>query len=512
MLAQVLSPVFFVNKTYAEEAKKSCEDNPPVCSATPESMSTYLEFQKDMANLLNTNGLKTATETMSEGKWGLFTSQILQLTGLDEFSNSLIGQSIRVFDITASRSAISIVTAVFLFELAAVWALLDNTIELSILFQERPIVRDWSKALDVEWSLNQVAYNLWRAGDIGKTVVEMDKVNAIVKKYQDKGLLTWDAFWSSARYTEIILELAAMNSAVKWFLAYDNTSLLKNYKQNDHSLEFDSEWIEKLNMDYECARWTFGFKCSSSWANLKKSLQLLWKNTANKWRSSVQQIKDSFQNLKESLGNWSALKNNLKWKSNANNLSEREKQLLQWRYGLNTSRITKEDGASILSLNSNIPSLWAKASKTVSVVAQNIANWAQALFSTRKGLQEKIDKAKKEWNLSKVERLEEVLEIHDSIFPPKEAAELSEYAGTELSIKLESHLERLQVSENQAKEIAVISNNVALTNMFNELDAEIDVLKGTIGDKWKQNTLREVLKSTCDAQCENKWNDCCYVQ
>ncbi|MBQ9554295.1 hypothetical protein IJU97_05105 [bacterium] len=66
-----------------------------------------------------------------------------------------------------------------------------------------------------------------------------------------------------------------MNSAVKWFLAYDNTSLLKNYKQNDHSLEFDSEWIEKLNMDYECARWTFGFKCSSSWANLKKSLQLL---------------------------------------------------------------------------------------------------------------------------------------------------------------------------------------------------------------------------------------------
>ncbi|MBQ9554294.1 hypothetical protein IJU97_05100 [bacterium] len=68
MLAQVLSPVFFVNKTYAEEAKKSCEDNPPVCSATPESMSTYLEFQKDMANLLNTNGLKTATETMSEGK------------------------------------------------------------------------------------------------------------------------------------------------------------------------------------------------------------------------------------------------------------------------------------------------------------------------------------------------------------------------------------------------------------------------------------------------------------
>ena len=50
-----------------------------------------------------------------------------------------------------------------------------------------------------------------------------------------------------------------------------------------------------------------------------------------------------------------------------------------------------------------------------------------------------------------MERLEEVLEIHDSIFPPKEAAELSEYAGTELSIKLESHLERLQVSENQAK-------------------------------------------------------------
>jgi hypothetical protein len=97
---------------------------------------------------------------MEEGGAGLFTSKILQLTGLQTFNNSLAGQSLRIFDITVTRSATAIITAVFLFELAAVGALADNTVGLSVLFQERPIVRDRMKLLDVERSLNTAAYEL----------------------------------------------------------------------------------------------------------------------------------------------------------------------------------------------------------------------------------------------------------------------------------------------------------------------------------------------------------------
>jgi hypothetical protein len=38
--------------------------------------------------------------------------------------------------------------------------LADNTIGITILFQDRPIVRDWTKLLDIEWKLSETAYNL----------------------------------------------------------------------------------------------------------------------------------------------------------------------------------------------------------------------------------------------------------------------------------------------------------------------------------------------------------------
>jgi hypothetical protein len=37
---------------------------------------------------------------------------------------------------------------------------MDNTISLTILLQDRPIVRDWSKLLDVERTLSEIAYEL----------------------------------------------------------------------------------------------------------------------------------------------------------------------------------------------------------------------------------------------------------------------------------------------------------------------------------------------------------------
>jgi hypothetical protein len=58
----------------------------------------------------------------------LFTSEILKVEGLENFNESLAGRALRVLDITTTRSATSLITSVFLFELAAISALADNSI------------------------------------------------------------------------------------------------------------------------------------------------------------------------------------------------------------------------------------------------------------------------------------------------------------------------------------------------------------------------------------------------
>lgn len=64
---QVMFP--FCNFAFAQEAQKEkepCESNPPVCSATPASMQLYLDFQKEIAALLQATPFETATAAISQ--------------------------------------------------------------------------------------------------------------------------------------------------------------------------------------------------------------------------------------------------------------------------------------------------------------------------------------------------------------------------------------------------------------------------------------------------------------
>jgi hypothetical protein len=79
---------------------------------------------------------------------------------LENFENTLAGKSLQVFYKTAERTTISILTLAYLFELSAISAASDNTIYFTILFHDRPIVRDWSRVLDVEWNLSKNAQRI----------------------------------------------------------------------------------------------------------------------------------------------------------------------------------------------------------------------------------------------------------------------------------------------------------------------------------------------------------------
>ena len=502
-MAQIVATLF-LNKTYADE-DKTCEDMPPVCTATPDHMSIYLEFQNEMASLLSTNKFKQVKESVSEWKWWLFTSKILTISGAESFNESLAGKTLRIFDITATRSATSLLTSLFLFELAAIWALADNTIWLTILFQDRPIVRDWTKLLDVEWWLSETAYNLWVVWDIWRKIEDTKALNDIIQKYIWKGLFQEDAqFGGGVLYTEIILKLARLNSAVKRFVAYDSIGLLENYNKEFPDLKINTKFISELHDEYKCARWTFWFKCSTARSSLKKNLQILTNNTNNKWKSSVKQIKDSYTELKWALWNWTELTDRFKWKDST--LTETERELLKSRYWLDADKLTKAESSSLISLNSNIQSKWKNLAKWIKT-AKEWFKWAITDF--KKQLKETREAVKDmEKYLAESSYIGENLAI--MFWFNTETWKKSDKKWSKIYEYLSGKIAEVNNSRLSIDQMINKSSNVVLSRWYIELLDQIEELITVIGDQ--DGGLRQSLKSLCSTQCWNKWSECCYVK
>lgn len=506
LIVQATASIFF-SQTYAEEkTDNKCDGSPAVCTATSPHMTTYLEFQKEAVALLVASKAKTAQQTLKEWGGGLFTSEILKLNEAEDFNNSLAWIALRVLDITATRTATSLITSVFLFELAAVWALADNSIGLTILFQDRPIVRDRTKLLDVEWSLSKTAYELWVVWDIWRKIANAETLNKIVEKYVDAGLFKkWAKFWDGVSFMKALMQLAELNSAVKWFIAYDSKVLFENYNDDHPDFQFSKEWYDELSTEYQCARRTFGFKCNTSWASLKKNLQILTKNTNTQWKSSVQQIKQSYNNLKEALWNWTAVKDRFKKNSDLT-LSDREKEILRNRYWLEASRLTKSQWAWIISLNTNLKSQWKKLSKWVKTAVSWVV-WAVATYK-------KMYKENKQ--LAKTLRQEFSGDIYvwnrisAFFWWDAESWRKSKSEWLKPYIQMQKMLDVINESKRNMSSLVSNSNNIDLTKDYVTLLQSIEDLIKSIWNK--DEWLRKWLNALCTAQCWNKWNSCCYVK
>lgn len=517
LFVQAIAPIFF-NVSYAADTVKKCEDNPPVCTATSPHMTTYLQFQKQMASFLSTNRLKTVQRQASEWEGWLFTSEILKINEDEPFDETLAWRALRIFDITATRTATSLITTVFLFELAAIWALADNTIWLTILFQDRPIVRDWTKLLDVEWWLSQTAYDLWVVWDIWKTIKNSEALDWIVKEYVGNWLFQeWAAFWSTT-YQGIIRELAELNSAVKWFIAYDSKQLFESYNANNPNLKVSDDWVDALADEYKCVRRKFWFKCNTSWAALKKNLQIVTNNTNKQWKWSVKQIKDSYQDLKAALWNWTAVKDRIEGRDLT--LSPREKEILRNRYWLNVNRLTKAQWSSIISLDTNLTSQWKKLAKWVNTAIEGVK---RTINEQKKAYDEAYEEARAQDN--KVKEARKIIkEMRKNaannanvwkrmmIFYGRGTESWKE--SEEKNVWVILYIKDTLVSINQSKlnvdAVTTISNPIDLTNKYSVMLASVETLIDSIWDK--ESGLRMWLNKLCTKQCWNKWNDCCYVK
>lgn len=122
--------VLFSQLSFAQQKTSTCGDSPAVCSATPERMALYLDFQEEISELIETNPFETVVGAISKGEGGIFTNELLQLSGIQNFDDSLAGQSLKLAYIANTRSALSLLTSIYLFELSAITTVQDVTLGL----------------------------------------------------------------------------------------------------------------------------------------------------------------------------------------------------------------------------------------------------------------------------------------------------------------------------------------------------------------------------------------------
>ena len=198
-------------------------------------------------------------------------------------------------------------------------------------------------------------------------------------------------------------------------------------------------------------RWNAGFKCNPSWSRALQDFQSLLKSTENQGEKSWSQISQSWKNLVQALGTFpQGFSANLKGKSSDAYLTEREKILLRDIYGLDTTKMTKDEALSIISLSKTTKNQRKETSKSLGT-----KTWT-SLTDTIKDYKNTVSDAIQ----SRANQLKKLSKENESSSPSvREKAEIFEQ-------ELAEKLLLLSTAKVQADALSDSSNNIALTQQF----------------------------------------------
>lgn len=320
----------------------------------------YFDFQREAKQILLWSKVNSYRFSASFGSGWLFTNKVLNLkstTAIDLLASGIVWNS---------RSFVSnSITTSILFSLTTASVIQSNTEGLAILFQDRPIVRDYKEMLDIETELFNVAY--FRSKDINLNLPFesdlLDNFDALIKKYQWLWLFeTWTDLRKSETMSEIITELVEMNARMKEFILIGGNfwkNELRNYNwcmwnfvkcdakywsntccnRDIAILKFSDNAINQLYEDYKDVR-SFG-KCNSYAKFFKNRINKSIDNNKESVESSIDDINNSIKRLEWALiWTYNTVKNATdKTKHNTNrcDMSDYEMAQLQWYWGWNRS-------------------------------------------------------------------------------------------------------------------------------------------------------------------------------
>lgn len=479
------------SKTPSPQSQK-CGTNAPVCLQTPASLVSYLEFQSKAIALMQADPFETTTEQITQTEWGLLTNKVLNIASTWTSFSPLGTDLLRELELAASNLLIGTATSTALFVVSASKLGIEGIMSFLILFQERPIVRDRAKLLDIERNISETIYILGQKGKIWRTIKDSFPLQALIREYQELGILSADTqIDTEVSYLTVLKELNILNLQVKAFLSTNSTG---QFKSINSKLKINPERISQLKNDYRCARWTLGFSCSDDVKSFRTNLNILLSNTKNTGSSALHKINSSLLRLKMALQGLSNFRS-----KKVQSLTSEELELLRSVYWLDTTSLTDEQlsSRSPLNLSNRSKAQWQQAKKDANTFISNFDEERNQF--TDQFSEEQNTTRSARWTKQALNQIQE--ETKNLILNHKNQT-LHEQINANLAI--------LIAAEQQIKSETELNNNILTTNQFGILSYQIQQIAKEIWDK--QSGIRKNLSDICNYQCSNHPSSTCYIQ
>ena len=449
--------------TWASPAQ--CSES-KICGASPELLTLANDFSNEIINSIKTVGTeppyvwKYVTPSRFES-WQFKAPKRWIISKALDRSQEALGSVLsigRIFTIVRMprRSAADVMGS------------------LIVLGKNQIFTRDENKLNKTEISINDKKFELsawwWRTDEIKEK--NLETMQNIFKKYQDKWLfLVWEIRpW--VQYNHIIMALTQINKSLKYMVAMPSTDLVsKNFNYGWYiQIKFNPAKITAAKIDYECAQWIFG-KCDTAVKNLKSARAKIKSWVAQWGKNAAKEFSDANKRLQQ------AFSPNPTTKDEKETLTK-EQELLQTIY-------------------------WLKAAKMMSWWFLWAKNRRSQIANQYAGIKDSLKTAKNEITELNTPSWE------TKIQPPKEPV-INDVQQSFID-GMVSNTNWLLEKAKDDRSMSDITNNTDITVYFVQLSAKLNEIKNTIiGDKEKENTLIKNLWELCQNQCSDIPVKTCY--
>lgn len=353
-----------------------------VCSRMSDEMQMYVNFQVEMIWALRQVEEHKQLYSWLTKKW-LFSYGTVKVWAnfLNSLKSSINKTTESAVDTTRSLAlATAIVTknaGTIVFTPEWLWDLL-------ILFRQKQFLRDRNTLQEIDYSLDDLLRDVWMQGMLKQPVSSdiMSNINSFIWKY--RVMDEWDIkifdtlqINGNTTYDEIIFALGDINSVMKNFFTVEsmhvykkNLAIFESKRWEEWAIQvkFNHQFLESLSNSYACVKWVNWVKnCGGSLTTFASDVSAIWSSVATEFTEAWKQIKESSKKLAEAAKSvWKVAKN--KYSKNATDLwlTDDQIELLSDIYGINASKLTKQQGLSLSSILNGTAGKNIKNSTTIS--------------------------------------------------------------------------------------------------------------------------------------------------
>lgn len=495
------------------------------CTMPSLEFQTYVNFQVELLQILQ-KALKEKEENKKPKNIWLFSAGILKLPS--NLIKSWVGMLKKgAKELTEWYRTVKM-WAIMLWSITTELVSKDSVWGLKILFRNETFVREWTTLQDLDMSIHDAMRDLWMkwiwddsiSNDIA---VEIWKLKS--KYIKNKGNELWlfekfDMDWD-VKYKDIVNLMLKLNAVMKMFVSnYSNMVSSHSFKIFLWKISDDiSKWniTMKFNIDlmgdmadhYKCAVWVSA--CSSMWKDFANNTKI-WAQIKKWLTDSLDIIKKANENFTKAMfGFGGSVKDtsNSKKENNELWLTAKQLTLLRTVYGIDTTKLSKEQWIGLESLLNGsagkkiVNSVDLKSLDYFSVESQKAKEEAKKLADREKEdarylsslSTSETEKAKKKWEAERIKREDEMT-----------------YDSKKMSTNLMSTLDVVLMQKKEDKKVFMIYSNLAITRYFVEIWLLIhDILESSIWTK-DSKWLIKYLWESCEAQCSNKGTRNCYAR